>query len=87
MLYSAIDWVLRIIEYAIVARAIISWLPTPKDNQIIKLIFQITDPIILPIKNFIAKSSMGKNMMMDFSPIIAILLIEILRSFVRRFFS
>ena len=85
-MFNAIDWLLRVIEYAIFGRVIISWIPISKDNQLIRLLFQITEPILAPIKSLIAKSSLGKNTMIDFSPFIAILIIELLRSIVRRFF-
>lgn len=77
---AALGWVFRIIEYAILARVIISWLPIPRDNQFIGLLYQITEPILAPIRGIIEKSSMGKNMMIDFSPIIAFLLIGVVRN-------
>jgi len=80
----AVDWVLRIIEYAILARVIISWLPISKDNQLIRLLYQITEPILAPIRNIIARSAFGKNMFIDFSPIIAFLLIGVVRNVIVR---
>lgn len=77
---TAVSWVLRIIEYAILARIIISWLPIPKDNQLISLLYQVTEPILAPIRGIIERSSMGKNMILDFSPLIAFLLIEVIRN-------
>lgn len=75
LIYQAIVWVLKIIQYAIFARVIISWLPISRDNQFIRLLYQITEPILAPVRNIIQKSSFGKNMMIDFSPIIAFFLI------------
>lgn len=82
---TAFFWVLRIVEYAILARVIISWLPINKDNKIIALLYQITEPILAPIRSIIERSAMGKNMMMDFSPIIAFLLISLLRNIIARY--
>lgn len=81
---TAVGWVLRIIEYAILARVIISWLPVPRDNQLIRLLYQITEPILAPIRGMIERSSMGRNMMIDFSPIIAFLLIGVIRNILVR---
>jgi YggT family protein len=83
LIYSAINFILSIMWYAILARVIISWIPVPKDNQLIRLLYQITEPILGPIRGLIERSSLGKNMMMDFSPIIAFLLIGVLRSVLR----
>jgi YggT family protein len=79
---SAIGWaiiiLLEIIQYAILLRVIISWLPVPKDNQLIRILYQVTDPVLLPIRNMIEKTSWGKNMMFDFSPLIAFFIIMLL---------
>jgi len=81
---SAVDWVLRIIEYAILARVIISWLPISRDNQIIRLLYQITEPILAPIRGIIQRSAIGRNMIIDFSPLIAFLLIGLIRNMLIR---
>jgi YggT family protein len=75
---SAIVILLQIIEYAILLRVILSWLPIPKDNQLIRILYQITDPVLLPIRNMIEKTNWGKNMMIDFSPLIAFAIIMLL---------
>ena len=76
--------VLDILGLAIFIRVISSWLPIPHNNQIIKLIYQITEPVLGPIRAMLQKSSAGRNSMMDFSPIIAILIITVLRGMLRK---
>ena len=83
MINSAIAILLNFIQLVIFARIIISWLPIPKDNQIIRLLFQVTEPILAPIRGMLERSSFGKNMMFDFSPIIALLLIQFIRTLIR----
>lgn len=78
----AVDLLFRIMEYAILARVIISWIPIPRDNQFIRLLYQITEPILGPIRNMIQRSAMGRNMMIDFSPIIAFILIGLIRNII-----
>lgn len=85
-IYKAVDLVLAFIEYAILARVIISWLPVPRDNKIIALLYQITEPILAPIRRIFERSSAGRNMMIDFSPLIAFLLIGVIRNIVVRIF-
>jgi YggT family protein len=80
--YRAIGFIFSVIEYAILARVLISWLPVPKDNIFIRLLYQITEPILAPIRAIIEKSALGKNMMVDFSPIVAFLLIGIIRNII-----
>ena len=79
LLLNAIDWLIYIIELAIFARILLSWIPISRDNPLVKLIYQLTEPILAPIRRLVEKSSIGSGMMFDFSPIIAILLIELVR--------
>ncbi len=65
---------LQVLMYAIIGRAIISWFDPGFGNPISRFLFDVTEPILRPIR-----SLMPGNMMIDFSPIIAILLISLLR--------
>ncbi len=84
-IYKTIDILLAVIEYAILARVIISWLPVPRNNRLILLLYQVTDPILVPVRNIISKSAFGKNMMFDFSPVVAFILIGIVRNLLMKF--
>ncbi|MFZ5988836.1 MAG: YggT family protein [Bacillota bacterium] len=75
----ALRLLLVIIEYSIIIRAIISWFPVPKDNALVRLLYQITEPILSPIRGMIEKSSFGRNSMIDISPIVALLVVTIVR--------
>lgn len=77
---AAVDAVLAILELAIFVRAISSWLPIPQNSKFISILYQITEPVIAPIRKMLNKSRSGASMMMDFSPIIAILLLVVLRN-------
>ncbi len=85
LIRTAVNLLLAFIEYAILARVIISWLPISKDNKVIRLLYQLTEPILAPIRGLIERSAAGRNMMLDFSPIIAFLLISVLRNMLARF--
>ncbi len=79
ILYDSVNIILWVIEILIFARVIVSWLPISKDSQFLKILYQLTEPILAPIRNIIQKSAIGSNMMLDFSPIVAWLLIRVLR--------
>lgn len=81
-LIKAVDVLFKIMEYAILARVLITWLPIPRDNQIIRLLYQITEPILGPVRNIVNKSALGRNMMIDFSPVIAFLIIGLVRNII-----
>jgi len=82
MIYRAIDYLLIFIQWAIFARVIISWIPIPRDNNIIRLLYQITEPILAPLRSIIQRSALGSSMMLDFSPVLAFLIISFLRNLV-----
>lgn len=62
-----------ILSLAIIGRALLSWFDPGFRSAVGKIIFQITEPVISPIRQFVP--SIG---MMDISPIIALLLIQFL---------
>ena len=68
----ATTWVLTIL---ILARALISWVPNLIDPRgpVGEFLFTVTEPLLSPIR------SLMPRMMIDFSPMIAILLLHMLR--------
>ncbi len=85
LFYRAVDILLAVIEFVIFARVIVSWLPIPRDNQLIRLLYQLTEPILGPIRSLVQKSAIGGNTMLDFSPIIAWLIIRVIRMIIFSF--
>lgn len=68
----------QLTSLAILARVIMSWLPMAgaridADNPIVRFLHQLTDPILEPLRRF---TTFG---MMDFSPIAALILLEVVR--------
>lgn len=67
-----------VLQGLIVFRALLSWLPIDRDNVIVRFLNAMTEPILGPIRNLIFKSPMGgSGMMIDFSPIIAWIVINL----------
>lgn len=72
-----IIYLAKVFEYAIVIRCLLSFIPDLRNNKIVNIIYQITDPIIMPCSRLLDK--LGLNMgMIDFSPIVAFFLIKII---------
>ena len=65
-----IGWLLQIFGYLVVARALSSWFPDARRHPIVQLLFQITDPIMIPASRLIPRIGM-----IDLSPMIVILLL------------
>ncbi len=85
----AINWVLRIFEFVLIARVLISWLPVSRDNKAIDLLYSITEPVLAPIRRMLSQSRFLSNSafgMIDFSPIVAFLLIGVIRNIIARIY-
>ncbi len=65
--------VLRLLSFAIIGRALLSWFDPGMNSTVGRLLFDLTEPIIAPIRRVVP--SIGA---FDLSPIIALLLINFL---------
>lgn len=66
-----------VLTLAILARALLSWLPNLHHTALMAVLIQITEPILGPIRRILPR--MG---MFDFSPMVAIFLLLILQRIV-----
>jgi YggT family protein len=81
ILYSAVDYFCRFLYIALLARVILSWFPIARNSKPVQLLFSLTEPILAPIRSVIQKSPLGgPGMILDFSPIIAFFLIQIIQN-------
>jgi len=72
-----LDVLLTIYMWVIVIRAVLSWVNPDPYNPIVRFIYQFTEPVMAPIRRWLPIRGMG----IDFSPIIILLLILFLQSF------
>lgn len=69
---------LGLLELLIFARVILSWVASPVSrNPAVQFVRQVTDPMLAPIQSILPR--MG---MFDFSPMVAILVLQLLRGVV-----
>lgn len=78
ILISFFDLLFTLLIFAIIARALVSWLPIDRYHPAIQLLDQITEPILGPLRRVIPP--LGG--MMDITPIVALILLQILQSIV-----
>lgn len=72
-----VDILLTIYLWIIVIRAVLSWVSPDPYNPIVRMIHQVTEPVLGPIRRWMPLKGMG----IDFSPIIVLLAIVFLQSF------
>jgi YggT family protein len=63
----------RVLNIAILARVLLSWIPLDRDNRFVVLIYEITEPILGPIRRVVP--SFGG---LDLSPMLGLILVEIM---------
>ena len=68
-----IEIIFSILSFAILARVLLSWVRVDPTHPAVQLLFDVTEPILRPIRELMP--SMGT---FDFSPIIALLLLNVL---------
>ncbi|UCH12673.1 MAG: YggT family protein [Candidatus Omnitrophota bacterium] len=76
-----INFVLTIYIYIIIFRAVISWVNPDPYNPIVQFLHQATEPVLSPIRFWLVRI-FKRQFMIDISPVIAILAIWFLQSFV-----
>ncbi len=69
--------VLNIYMWVIIIRALISWVNPDPYNPIVQFLYKVTELVMHPIRKVLPISSIG----IDFSPIIAFLIIIFLQNF------
>ena len=75
---KVLDLVLLLFMWIVIARAVLSWVNPDPFNPIVRFIHNVTEPVLYRVRAFIPVSFGG----IDFSPIIVLLGVIFLRTFV-----
>jgi len=74
-----IGLLLQLFKLALLARIILSWFPNvDRSNPIIQFLFDVTEPVLRPVRDILPQSGM-----FDFSPLIVFLIIQVLTTILR----
>jgi len=69
------NWIIEIINFLILVRIVLSFVPNGYNNQIGHLVYQITEPILAPIRRILPNTGM-----IDFSPLILFFILSFIRT-------
>jgi len=78
VLYRLVDFIsllLSLYTWVIIAAALISWVNPDPYNPIVQILRRVTEPVLRPIRNVLARYQAG----LDFSPLAAILIIQFIQ--------
>ncbi len=67
----------EVLDWLIIIRVLLSWIPHDPYNPIFRFIYEITEPVLAPFRRLL-----GRRMMVDFSPILAIFAIQLVEMLV-----
>jgi YggT family protein len=74
-----IDLVFTLLTLAILARVLLSWVNPDPYHPIVRALYQITEPILEPIRRYLPRTGM-----IDFSPLVAIILLQLIQQLLVR---
>ena len=76
---QALSIFFNLLEKLIFVRIILSWLPIGFNNPITQLLYNLTEPILGPVREMVDRSPIGGGMGLDFSPIFVLILLRLLQ--------
>jgi YggT family protein len=77
-LITFLGLLLQILWIAILIRVILSWFPVDQSNPIVRIVWEITEPVLAPFRRVIPRIGM-----FDLSPLAAFLVISFLAQALR----
>ena len=79
-LLQAMDMAVSAAYFLLFARVISNWFPNARNSRLVVIIYMITEPVLGPIRNLIRRLIPDGSIfaMMDFSPVVALILLQIL---------
>ena len=75
LLFQVIDMVFNLLQIIIIVRVVLSWISHNPSNQFIQIIYQISEPILKPIREILPLAGRG----FDLSPVVAFFLLGLLK--------
>lgn len=79
-MYQLIPYVriaFEVYNWLIIIRVFLSWIPHDPYKPVFRFIYEITEPVLAPFRKLI-----GRRMTIDFSPVIAIVVLQLVESLV-----
>jgi YggT family protein len=77
ILYQVIRIGFELMQWLILGRVLLSWVNVGSNNRIAAFIYEVTEPILKPLRSLIHRGVTP----LDFSPLLAIILLQFLERF------
>lgn len=77
--------ILNVFELLLVVRCLMSWFPQVQSSSIAHFIYTLTEPMLAPIRSFLMRFEVLRTMPIDFSVLIAFMILVLVRSMLYSF--
>lgn len=67
---------LHLYTWVIIIRAVVSWMNPDPRHPAVRLLHQITEPVLAPLRHLVRPQALGG---LDLSPVLAIVVIQLIR--------
>jgi YggT family protein len=74
LIVADLSILVMILQFAIFARAILTWFPIGPDNPLVRILNQVTEPVLAPLRRIVPRVGM-----VDLTPMAAIFVLYIVR--------
>lgn len=71
--------VIQVMTFTIVARSLLSWFPNAQNNPVARVIFQVTEPLLAPLRRIVPRIGM-----IDITPMVAVILLVVIGQVILR---
>ncbi|WP_053956925.1 YggT family protein [Inediibacterium massiliense] len=78
MMVRSVEYFFRVLNFLILVRILLSWIQPHGYGTITKVIYQLTEPILAPFRKLLQNFNIGMGMI-DISPILAVLFLDLIR--------
>lgn len=83
MLIYAVSYFFRVLMFLLLVRAVMSWVVRDTRHPFVNLVYQLTEPILLPVRELFYKLGL-MNSGIDFSFLATIILLQLVENVVIR---
>lgn len=71
--------IIRAFEIFMFLRAVLSWIMPPDSNKVTVFLYNITEPVISPVRNFLSRFEFIRNFPIDISFLVVLIILELVQ--------
>ncbi len=70
---------ITILQFLMMIRAVMSWLPIDEDSTVVNFIMMVTEPVIVPVRMILNRFDAVNDLPIDISFLVAFLMLSVLQ--------